>query len=178
MQTTIMHSRSVTTSVGLPEGSLNFEFREALVAPELPLSSTVAVQQSDDNPFFSIALLIPNNKKTIATEMKRVKEKALTMQSGLAVIEKMRHSLFDYDYLDGRHYYSIRWNLSLLALSHSMAQKNTEQHSNPNRFRLDRSFVLRSLIPVCVKLKQEERLFRVPQAELHKCLHSESFENS
>lgn len=153
------------TNVETEQGVVDFKFIRAMVNGERDISSSIVVSDTGECPSLSVQLAIPNNPAKLSQELKEAKERAYTMQSGLAQIERMRHSLFDFDFMTGSHYHGVRWNLSRLALSHSMAINNDD--TRPARFRLDRPLVIESLLPIAAKLESEEQLFGQPQQILH-----------
>lgn len=151
-------------------GNVDFQFVTASVNPLREFSVGLVLNRGTGNPVLGLHLAVPNDARKIKEEFKNANETSRTMQSGLARIEKMRHSLFDFDYLQQRHYEGIRWNLIRLALSHSIAVNGRVEDNSPNRFRFDRPIVIERFLPVASRLLEEEELFGRPQNILHESI--------
>jgi hypothetical protein len=168
MSPEIIGITTTNSTVETEYGLVNFNFASVLVQSKRELSTAAQLSNRDGVVELAIQLAVPNNPNKLKDEFKKVREQAFTMQSGLAAIEKMRHSLFDYDYVDKFFYDGIRWKLSSLAISHSLASQKHDVRKN--RFRLDNPYVLEKFIPVIGRLKTEEDLYGITNQMLHESI--------
>lgn len=172
MSAEILHLITHTSDIETKHGRVDFSFTNAIVNPDRSLSASAYIDPTPQGVDLSFQLSIPHNQQKLKPEIKKVKEQAYTMQSGLAVIEKMRHSLFDYDYTDRYFYDGVMWNLSRLALSHSLAVQNNDIRAN--RFRIDRPYIIEQLVPVVGKLINEVELHGQPQNMIHESIREKT----